>query len=58
MTGPATEADTEPISLLLADDDAAFRAGIRSGLEPEGFVVVAEAMVPFRPGPERGLRGC
>ena len=43
MTGPTSEAETEPISLLLADDDAAFRAEIRSGLEPRGFVVVAEA---------------
>ncbi len=39
----APEAAVEPISVLLADDDAAFRAGIRTGLEREGFVVVAEA---------------
>ncbi len=32
-----------PISVVLADDDARFRALVRSVLEDDGYVVVAEA---------------
>lgn len=31
------------LTVLLADDDAAFRRGVREALEPDGFVVVDEA---------------
>jgi two-component system nitrate/nitrite response regulator NarL len=34
---------TNAISILIADSDAAFRAGIRRALETEGFVIVGEA---------------
>jgi two-component system, NarL family, nitrate/nitrite response regulator NarL len=34
---------TDPISILIADGDAAFRVGIRRALETEGFDVVGEA---------------
>ncbi len=37
------EPPREPLSLLIADDHAAFRAGIKAALEADGFDVVGEA---------------
>jgi DNA-binding NarL/FixJ family response regulator len=37
------EPPREPLSLLIADEDAAFRAGIKAALEADGFDVVGEA---------------
>ena len=37
------EPHREPLSLLIADDDAVFRAAIRAALEADGFDVVGEA---------------
>ena len=39
----ATDRERAPISLLVADSYAAARAGVRSAVEPYGFLVVAEA---------------
>lgn len=42
MTGALRESGAQPISVLLADNDAAFRAQTRAALEPAGFVIVDE----------------
>ncbi len=43
VTGGQPESIPPPLSVLIADDSATFRSGIRAALEPAGFVIVAEA---------------